>query len=209
MLACPPCAGPILVTHFTLLLGMAAPVWLTNALDAGGGTAGQQQQLWLAAYAGIIILGGSAALRCAALHVAPACALPPRAAGSARPTGSSHQSPTCLPRCRFAGFGDTAASAVGSLVGRWPLCRGSKKTVEGTAAAVAVTLAAWWLLAAATAALGAPAAGSGLAPLLAGGGGSWAALAGATALSCLLEGVTTQLDNIFMPLHYFALLCLL
>lgn len=95
---------------------------------------------------------------------------------------------------------------MGSLYGRHPLCRGSSKTVEGTAAAAAATLAAWWALAAAARALG----GGGAVALAAGGGGSgWAGLAAATALSCLLEGVTTQLDNVFMPLHYFALLCLL
>jgi dolichol kinase len=51
------------------------------------------------------------------------------------------------------------------------------------------------------------------APAAAGGGvlivSSWGQLAGATVLSCLLEATTTQLDNIFMPLHHFALLCLL
>lgn len=63
-------------------------------------------------------------------------------------------------------------------------------------------MAAWWLLAAALSAGGASdAAALEIA--------SWPALAAATALSCLLEAVTTQLDNIFMPLHYFALLCLL
>ena len=62
---------------------------------------------------------------------------------------------------------------------------------------MAATLAAWWLLAAAAPSLGGQLAGS------------WALLALATALSCLLEAVTAQLDNIFVPLHYFALLCLL
>ena len=52
------------MTHFTLLLGMAAPVWLSNALEGpacgGGGAvvaAEQQQPLWLASLAGILILG--------------------------------------------------------------------------------------------------------------------------------------------------------
>lgn len=65
----PPPTGPILITHFTLLLGMAAPVWLSNALDgpACGASGGcglleapqtEQQRLWPAALAGIMILGG-------------------------------------------------------------------------------------------------------------------------------------------------------
>ncbi|PRW21040.1 dolichol kinase EVAN [Chlorella sorokiniana] len=165
-------SGPILITHFTLLLGMAAPVWLSNALSSssnssctdgrvdGAAELGQQQLLWLAAYAGIMVLG----------------------------------------------FGDTAASAVGSLFGRHRLCHGSNKTVEGTAAAVVATLAAWAALAAfGSVSLGsAGAASAGLAQLQQ--LGVWVRLAGATVLSCLLEGVTTQLDNVFMPLHYFALL---
>lgn len=106
----------------------------------------------------------------------------------------------CLPSLAPAGFGDTAASVAGSLLGRHPICLGSKKTIEGTAAGVAATLGAWWLLAAAL-------------PSRGGGDGlqidSWGQLAVASALSCLLEAVTTQLDNVFMPLHYFALLCLL
>lgn len=109
----------------------------------------------------------------------------------------------------LAGFGDTAASAIGSLFGRHRLCHGSNKTVEGTAAAVAATLAAWAALAAAGAAVlgDAGAAAAGLAQLQQ--PGAWVRLASATVLSCLLEGFTTQLDNVFMPLHYFAmLLCL-
>ncbi|KAL4424664.1 hypothetical protein ABPG77_004471 [Micractinium sp. CCAP 211/92] len=162
-------SGPVLITHFTLLLGMAVPVWLSNALlpgtlgaaAAGSAASGsdlqaRQETVWLPGYAGIMILG----------------------------------------------FGDTAASAVGSLLGRTPICHGSRKTVEGTVAAAAATLAAWWLLAAALHVGG----GDGGAAL---GISSWPALAAATTLSCLLEAATTQLDNIFMPLHYFALLCLL
>ena len=113
-----------------------------------------------------------------------------------------------VPAARWcAGLGDTAASAVGSLLGRWRICRGSRKTVEGTCAAAAATLAGWWLLAAAdlVGAGGGGPAGSACAA----GGAWWARLVAATALSCVLEAVTEQLDNLFVPLHYFALLCLL
>lgn len=185
---------------------MAAPVWLSNALSAGSsnGSAaagaaegGQQQQpLWLAAYAGIMILGALALL----VLVTAACL----AIGIAgRQLEAEATFSPCLP---FAGFGDTAASAVGSLFGRHRLCKDSSKTWEGTAAAVVATLAAWAALALlGTAALGDAAAGAaGLAQLQQ--LGVWVRLGGATVLSCLLEGVTTQLDNVFMPLHYFALL---
>ena len=112
------------------------------------------------------------------------------------------------------------------------MCAGSKKTVEGTAAGLAATMAAWAALAAAlrwcsggagggssyssssSSVVGSIVGSNGEAPLgwaVAAGLpiASWSHLAAATALSCLLEGVTTQLDNVFMPLHYCALLCLL
>lgn len=123
-----------------------------------------------------------------------------------------HKPPHCIhPAKPSPGFGDTAASAVGSLYGRHPLCHGCSKTVEGTAAGAAAMLAAWGLLAWAEAAMASSSGGGGLwVPIQwTVGGSGWPLLAGATALSCLLEGVTTQLDNVFMPLHYFALLCLL
>lgn len=63
-------AGPVLITHFTLLLGMAVPVWLSNALlpDTLGATAAQgaataaglqaqRSTVWLEGYAGVMILG--------------------------------------------------------------------------------------------------------------------------------------------------------
>ena len=36
---------------------------------------------------------------------------------------------------------------------------------------------------------------------------TWLGVFTATAAACLLEAATTQLDNIFVPLQYFALLC--
>lgn len=103
----------------------------------------------------------------------------------------------CLPYPP-AGLGDTAASVVGRLCGRHPICPGSPKTYEGTLGGLTATLLGWaalgWL------------GGSGL------GGAQHtpAALLGllaATAMSSLLEALTTQLDNLFVPLHYCALLC--
>lgn len=222
-------SGAVLVTHFTLLLGMAAPVWLSNAPDLGcplqeatahaAGAAGaaaasaaagsrEQQPLWLAAFAGILILGARPR-DCDGVGLS----WPPH--GVLLTWHHPHTTPQ-LPPCHLgAGFGDTAASAVGSLWGRRPLCAGCSKTWEGCAAALAATLAAWWLLLAAGAALppgSTPGGGGGGGPVPVqwpAGGAGWAALGAATAGSCLLEGFTTQLDNAFMPLHYFALLCLL
>lgn len=211
-----PPAGPVLITHFTLLLGMAAPVWLSNALlpgtlgAAAGGTAtgepglqGQRQAVWLAGYSGIMILGEARAVVLCAHHLCnTTCCLAATCAAShcACSTPDSPDRSCCLTPPP-PGFGDTAASAVGSLLGRRPICRGSKKTVEGTGAAAVAALAAWWLLAAALSTGSSGSSALGIA--------SWPALAAATVLSCLLEAATTQLDNIFMPLHYFALLCLL
>ena len=91
--ACACHAGLILITHFTLLLGMAAPVWLSNALGSGsgsgggmpGGAAGQEQQqqeqqpMWLAAYAGIMILGGRGGCRWLLATAAAAAVVPTQA----------------------------------------------------------------------------------------------------------------------------------
>lgn len=73
------------------------------------------------------------------------------------------------------------------------------------------TLAAWgWLFVS---------CGCGMATMGAGGGSgfsggsasstgiSWAGIVAATTAACLLEAATTQLDNIFVPLQLFALLC--
>jgi dolichol kinase len=145
-------SGLVFVSHFALLLGMAAPVWLSGALAGGG-----EWRPWPGALAGILILG----------------------------------------------VGDAAASAVGRRWGRTPVAHGSAKTVEGTLGGAVATLAVWALLLRAAPSL-----------QLGGtwGGGHGAAvgwLVGATALSSGLEAATAQLDNLMVPLHYYALLCLL
>lgn len=51
-------AGPLFVTHFALLLGMAVPVWLELRPSSGGdGEAGPDPSAGPAALAGILILG--------------------------------------------------------------------------------------------------------------------------------------------------------
>ena len=92
------------------------------------------------------------------------------------------------------GIGDAAASVVGSRVGRrrWP--GGGGKTVEGSAAAVASMLVA---VVALRWAEGVP---------LAAGWAGWAALACCVALACALEAFTAQMDNLFLPLYFHALL---
>ena len=150
-------AGAFFVTHFTLLLGLAVPVWLSNALEDAA-PAALAARLWPATLAGIVITG----------------------------------------------VGDAAASVVGSWVGRVPIAAGSKKTVEGTLSSVVASLLAW-------AALQQLAPGALFAENGAWGGGGratmTAGLVAATLLSSVLEASTDQLDNLVVPLHYFALLC--
>lgn len=172
-------AGLLLVSHFSLLTGMAVPIWLSSIttsqvslrheasdlshLDVpqfggttGAGHTGTVQPLPLTAFAGIMILG----------------------------------------------IADAAASAIGKRYGRHRICTGTKKTLEGTLGAALLTLLGWALLAIVF-----------QSHLSHSASASWDGLAGAkllisTLLSCLLEAATTQLDNIFMPLHYLAMLSL-
>ena len=92
---------------------------------------------------------------------------------------------------------------------------GTSKTVEGTLGGMAASLAAWGLIAVAcrwTQGVGLSAAsswpwsqGGGLiAGLSKQAGVSWYIVAGGVFASCMLEASTTQLDNIFLPLHHFA-----
>jgi len=90
----------------------------------------------------------------------------------------------------IVGVGDTAASVVGKRYGRlrWP---DSKKTVEGTAAAFLATILAVeglvWL------------GGAGL-------GLNRPALVVAAFLACVLEAVTEQVDNLYLPVYFSSLL---
>lgn len=94
------------------------------------------------------------------------------------------------------GIGDTMASMIGYKYGvlRWSKTR--KKTIEGTAAGITSVLAACSILVS----------------LLASSGyilsQNWLSLLIAVTLSGLLEAYTAQLDNAFIPLVFYSLLCL-
>ena len=172
--------GLLLVSHFSLLLGMAAPVWLSLAFlppsscNRGAPAAGR-------------LLGAEPGM----------CAAQGREQCSWQPQ-------EVVPAFAFAGIvilgaGDSAASALGRRLGRTKVL-GTQKTVEGTLGGTAASLLTWaavgWACSC-VAGWGLP-GGSGQ-PLV-----SWGAVAGASLASCLLEVSTTQLDNIFLPLHHFA-----
>ncbi|XP_012471591.1 dolichol kinase EVAN isoform X1 [Gossypium raimondii] len=94
------------------------------------------------------------------------------------------------------GIGDTMASMVGHKYGVLRWSKTGKKTIEGTAAGITSVLAAC----------------SVLLPLLASTGyfltQHWFPIFIAVTTSGLLEAYTTQLDNAFIPLVFYSLLCL-
>lgn len=172
-------SGTLLVSHFSLLTGMAVPVWLSTVTSTPATSRRDTSDLSK--------LTGRETMPGEELH--------------------SIDIVTALPLTAFAGImilgiADSAASAIGKKYGRHRICQGTKKTIEGTLGATLLTLLGWALLAivfqshmsnSVTAA--------------------WDGTVGAkllisTLLSCLLEASTTQLDNIFMPLHYLAMLSL-
>lgn len=94
------------------------------------------------------------------------------------------------------GIGDSMASMVGHKYGVLRWSKTGKKTVEGTAAGITSVLAACSILL----------------PLLAATGyiftQRWSSLLIAVTVSGLLEAYTAQLDNAFIPLVFYSLLCL-
>lgn len=79
-------------------------------------------------------------------------------------------------------------------------CAESKKTVEGTIGGAVVTIVAWVAL------IGVARWSDPKGTILPDASG-WACLVASTAAASLLEASTTQLDNVFLPLHIFSLLC--
>ncbi len=199
-------AGPLYVTHFTLLLGLAVPMWLAVRLPcapfADGASPPHQTNTEAAAWwevAAAKAMGGNwrqqqEQQQHQPQQVAESCggvvSLLPALAG--------------LGGTMVIGFGDTMASVVGRAFGRIPIYYSSRKTVEGTAAGAISTLAGWWtvlLLAVWQQSSNGP-AGAAVARLWP-GTTEWVLLVAATAGACLLEACTSQLDNILIPLWYF------
>ncbi|KAF3530263.1 hypothetical protein DY000_02039685 [Brassica cretica] len=94
------------------------------------------------------------------------------------------------------GIGDTMASMVGHKYGVLRWSKTGKKTVEGTAAGITSVMAVCFVLV----------------PVLASMGyilsqGWWSLLLAVTATG-MLEAYTAQLDNAFIPLVFYSLLCL-
>ncbi|XP_041990462.1 dolichol kinase EVAN-like isoform X2 [Salvia splendens] len=94
------------------------------------------------------------------------------------------------------GIGDTMASMVGHKYGVLRWSKTGKKTIEGTAAGITSVLAACFVLL----------------PLLAATGYiftmHWFSLIVAVTTSGLLVAYTAQLDNAFIPLVFYSMLCL-
>ena len=181
--------GLLLVSHFSLLLGMAAPVWLSASLLPHSS---QQPG----------VLGKAAEL------------LPEQCPVAQSLQGLWGGPVASMPYFAFAGIvmlgaGDSAASALGRCFGRVKIL-GTSKTVEGTFGGMAASMAAWGLIAISYSwvqerRVSLWSLGGGLS----GGvskhfGLSWGTVAGGVFASCMLEASTTQLDNIFLPLHHFA-----
>ncbi|PNH08314.1 Dolichol kinase [Tetrabaena socialis] len=173
-------SGPVYVTHFTLLLGIAVPVWLADPVC--GAAAGAMMAGLYGPEAAEPMAGrggqGEAAEGAVRLSAAAARLLP------------SCHAVLGLGGLVSLGCGDTAAACVGFLLGRRRLFRGGRKTWEGTASGAAAMLGSWavvvwwmdvrWAL----------------------GWGAWGALAAITCGAALLEAVTLQLDNVVVPLYY-------
>lgn len=183
--------GVVFVTHFTLLLGMAVPVWL--AAGSQWGTA--------AGAPGIAACNGGGPLA-AAWH-----GLPPRDSIGQQQQGFGTHVVACersvaplmigMSGIVVLGLADTAAAIIGHSFGRLPVCRTSNKTLEGTVAGILFAMAGWWCILGSLGVAGSV------------GGYEWLALWISTASACALESVTEQLDNLVLPLFYLTHVCLL
>ena len=103
------------------------------------------------------------------------------------------------------GVGDAFASAVGVHAGRtrWP---GSRKTLEGSAAGAASTLAVLAMLLRLDGAAERSVSSTHAAWDQQPGVLAWAGISACTALAFVLEAFTLQIDNLFLPLFYQTLL---
>lgn len=171
---------------------LAAPLgaFLARFLDARDGGTLVLTHVYLLLGTGLpLLLGGASAT--------PSAGSEPR--GGAAVSSGSAVAPgllagTAAPFAGVAvlGVGDAFASIVGVRFGRrrWP---GTRKTVEGTGAAVVAMLLLLLAVLPSDVTLGASAS-------------EWLLLLASTVATCMLEAFTEQIDNLFLPLFYYALL---
>jgi dolichol kinase len=186
--------GVVYVTHFTLLLGLAVPMWLALWVNhvavttsTSSTTTSSSSSSWTAHAA-----TGDNSQGCVDSHglSAPAScwgAVPP-AAGAAQLQLLTVLVGLC--GMVIIGVGDTMAAYCGKLYGSRAIHIGSRKTLEGTVAGAVSSMATWGLLLTAV----------GMAKGLSSSG--WVQLGVVTAGASLLEACTTQLDNLMIPLWY-------
>lgn len=211
--------GVIYITHFTLLLGLAVPMWLCLVMPGAQRLVQAHPLLATQHAAQHAYASGSLAAAGAQQQGCPpgvlSCSLPDvSSAGAAlrrlaaanswfwgnSTDGWSGAQPSLsqvtagLSGVVIIGVGDTAASFVGKLFGRVPVHAGSSKTVEGTLAGISASLGAWVILLWAVRLLPGLSSTYGVA--------WWVQLVGATAGAGLMEAATSQLDNILLPLWY-------
>ncbi|MEW5297336.1 MAG: hypothetical protein WDW36_000552 [Sanguina aurantia] len=210
--------GPLYITHFTLLLGMALPVWLCDRVCGAPSSAARTSSpsgdwaSFLSSSSGSLPSSSSSSSSLQHLVQWVGLGSSESGGGSSRAGGCGGGSDGCVgSSCDAAlqqqlvcsglvglcglvalGVGDTAASCVGFLLGRRRLFRGSSKTAEGTGASAVAMMLSWaW----AVRWLG---LGNAMDARL------WVALAVVTGGAALLEAVTQQLDNLVVPLYYAA-----
>lgn len=193
--------GVAIRTHIYLLLGCALPVWFAG--PASGDTSGD-------AYS----VGGAAARNsdAGAPGWSPLLqAWPWSHNGTPDGTGAATW-PQANPRgllpfagVLITGVGDAAAAVVGSMYGtqRWS---GTGKTYLGTFAAVVSVVAATALFDAAYAA--ACVSADCVGPVVPRDAATLAAVMAAIVAVCLLETFTAQVDNIVLPIYFYAMLSL-
>lgn len=189
-------AGIVILTHTYLLVGCALPLWLA-LLHEGDGESTSGARSWRSSGRSENEQEAERVARLILFYV-------PALAGVAA-----------------LGVADAAASVVGSLAGGLRWLSGSKKTVAGTCGGVVATLLFYGAVALALAwshglfVHGYSEAAGERGGQQGGGGGlreAWSlsaeggAVVVATVATMLLEAFTEQIDNLFLPLFFYAAL---
>ena len=184
-------SGSLILSHFSLLLGLAAPLWLSGATRGGelcgaarGSSGAALVYEWMWRLLGHDTFSHSDATEA---DLCPA-------------RGDMPMQAALVPFAGLItlGLGDTAASVIGVYFGKHKLCHGCSKTFEGTAALMSIVMII------SAAAVRTCFGNAGYASPT--GFAEWFGHILAPMLAALLEATTAQMDNAFVPLHYMALI---